>query len=192
MDQPQHYLPLSPHQFHILLALTDGERHGYGLIHEIERRTGGTLRLGTGTLYTAIARLVELELIADTGKADDRRRFHIPLIRRKHGFKRIRGGKNNLRQSGAFCFADLWRKNIFELVRDFTELMETARGGISLERVNRTADTANDFFVRRTGFELQAGFIERLQQFVRTLKEESAKLGAAILGLLLHPFTSMR
>src|SRR6185436_8369801 len=83
MNQPQTFLPLSPHQFHILLALTEGERHGYALIQDIEQRTGGTLRVGTGTLYTAIARLVALELIADTGRNDDRRRFYrlLPLGR---------------------------------------------------------------------------------------------------------------
>jgi DNA-binding PadR family transcriptional regulator len=79
MDDPHRFLPLSPHQFHILLALTDGERHGYGLIQDIEQRTDGALRVGTGTLYTAIARLVELGLIADSGRArlpDERRRFY--------------------------------------------------------------------------------------------------------------------
>ena len=83
MNDPQRFLPLSPHQFHILLALTDGDRHGYALIQDIERRTGGALRVGTGTLYTAIARLVALELIADTGKADERRRYYrlLPLGR---------------------------------------------------------------------------------------------------------------
>jgi len=83
MNDPQRFLPLSPHQFHILLALTESDRHGYALIQEIDRRTAGALRLGTGTLYTAIARLVELELIADTGKADERRRFYrlLPLGR---------------------------------------------------------------------------------------------------------------
>jgi DNA-binding PadR family transcriptional regulator len=83
MDDPHHYLPLSPHQFHILLALTDRERHGYAMILDIEQRTDGALRLGTGTLYTAIARLVELGLIADTGRADERRRYYrlLPLGR---------------------------------------------------------------------------------------------------------------
>ena len=76
MDNPASFLPLSPHQFHILLALTDAERHGYALIQDIQRRTGGDLRLGTGTLYTAIARLVELGLIADTGRQDERRRYY--------------------------------------------------------------------------------------------------------------------
>jgi len=69
-------LPLSPQQFHILLALVDRARHGYGIILDVAERTGGALRLGTGTLYTAIARLVELGLIADTGRPDDRRRYY--------------------------------------------------------------------------------------------------------------------
>jgi DNA-binding PadR family transcriptional regulator len=79
MDDPARFLPLSPHQFHILLALTDSERHGYGVIQDVEQRTGGELRLGTGTLYTAIARLVELGLIADAGRApqiNERRRYY--------------------------------------------------------------------------------------------------------------------
>lgn len=70
------FLPLSPQQFHILLALSDHERHGYGIILDIAERTGGELRLGTGTLYTAIARLVALELIADSDREHDRRRYY--------------------------------------------------------------------------------------------------------------------
>src|SRR5262245_11103526 len=83
MDDPYRYLPLSPHQFHILLALTDGERHGYALIQEIDRRTDGELQLGTGTLYTAIGRLQELGLIGDAGREHERRRYYrlMPLGR---------------------------------------------------------------------------------------------------------------
>jgi len=83
MPDAASFLPLSPQQFHILLALTDRDRHGYALIQEIDQRTAGGLRLGTGTLYTAIARLCELGLIADSGKTDDRRRFYklLPLGR---------------------------------------------------------------------------------------------------------------
>ena len=73
---PQHYLPLSPQQFHILLALTDQDRHGYGLILDIADRTGGQMRLGTGTLYTAIARLCSLALVVDSGREHDRRRYY--------------------------------------------------------------------------------------------------------------------
>jgi DNA-binding PadR family transcriptional regulator len=69
------FLPLSPQQFHILLALSDRERHGYGIILDVVRRTDGALRLGTGTLYTSVARLAELGLIADADR-DDRRRYY--------------------------------------------------------------------------------------------------------------------
>jgi DNA-binding PadR family transcriptional regulator len=77
------FLPLSAHQFHILLALTDADRHGYGVIQDVEQRTGGDMRLGTGTLYTAIARLVALGLIGESGPEDDRRRYYrlLPLGR---------------------------------------------------------------------------------------------------------------
>lgn len=79
MTQPtdaRAFLPLTPQQFQILLALEGGDRHGYGIILDVARRTDGALRMGTGTLYTAIARLVALELVADTGREDDRRRFY--------------------------------------------------------------------------------------------------------------------
>jgi DNA-binding PadR family transcriptional regulator len=65
MDEARRFLPLSPQQFQILLALLDDDRHGYGIILDVEARTGGALRLGTGTLYTALAGLVDDGLIAD-------------------------------------------------------------------------------------------------------------------------------
>jgi len=71
-----HFLPLSPQQFHILLALIDRERHGYGIILDVTERTAGSLRLGTGTLYTAIGRLEALGLVADSGREDERRRYY--------------------------------------------------------------------------------------------------------------------
>jgi DNA-binding PadR family transcriptional regulator len=83
VHDPIRFLPLSAHQFHILLALTDADRHGYGVIQDVEQRTGGDVRLGTGTLYTAIARLVALGLIGESGRKDDRRRYYrlLPLGR---------------------------------------------------------------------------------------------------------------
>jgi DNA-binding PadR family transcriptional regulator len=75
MDDVRRYLPLSPQQFHILLSLVDGDRHGYGIIRHIAERTGGATRLGTGTLYTAVARLEAQGLIAESdgrGAAPDR------------------------------------------------------------------------------------------------------------------------
>lgn len=69
------FLPLSPQQFHILLSLAAQPRHGYGLILDIAERTGQAMRLGTGTLYTAIARLEDLRLVVEAS-SDDRRRFY--------------------------------------------------------------------------------------------------------------------
>ena len=74
-------LPLPPATFHILLALADGERHGYAIIQDVEARTGGELRLSAGTLYRSIARMVEQGLIAEVTKRpavrdDERRRYY--------------------------------------------------------------------------------------------------------------------
>jgi len=83
---PRSFLPLTPHAFHVLLSLIDGELHGYGIILDVEHRTGGDLRLRTGTLYTILRRLVEDGLITETepralDDGDERRRYyaHTPL-----------------------------------------------------------------------------------------------------------------
>jgi DNA-binding PadR family transcriptional regulator len=70
-------LPLQPAAFHILLALSMGDRHGYGIIQDVEARTGGAVRLSAGTLYRTIQRLLEEGLITERrGSAlmDPRRR----------------------------------------------------------------------------------------------------------------------
>jgi DNA-binding PadR family transcriptional regulator len=82
MDDARRFLPLTTQQFHILLALTDEARHGYGIILDVSARTGGALRLGTGTLYTALAGLVDDGLIVESGRrpaADDSRRKYYRL-----------------------------------------------------------------------------------------------------------------
>lgn len=81
---PRSYLPLSAQQFHILLALARQDRHGYGIILDVAERTEGALRLGTGTLYTAIGRLTTLGLIEDTGVEDGpRRHYHLTALGKK-------------------------------------------------------------------------------------------------------------
>ena len=69
---PLSFLPLTPFAFQVLLALADGERHGYAIIKEVEERSGGTVKLRTGTLYTLLQRLLEERLIgeSDGGLAD--------------------------------------------------------------------------------------------------------------------------
>lgn len=56
---------LTSAMFHILLTLADGERHGYAIMQEIERRTNGAVELGPGTLYRSIKQLVSFGLIAE-------------------------------------------------------------------------------------------------------------------------------
>jgi DNA-binding PadR family transcriptional regulator len=74
---PESYLPLTAVAFEILLALADGARHGYDIMLEIERRTGGRVSLNPGTLYRALDRLVEqglLESAIQRQAGDERRR----------------------------------------------------------------------------------------------------------------------
>ena len=63
--------PLTSAQFHILLTLMEGRRHGYGIMREIERRTGGALELGPGTLYRSIKQLLSRGLIVEVGSGAD-------------------------------------------------------------------------------------------------------------------------
>jgi DNA-binding PadR family transcriptional regulator len=77
---PQGFLPLTAADFNILLALSDGAKHGYGIMQEITKHTGG--KLGPGTLYGAIKRLLEDDLIEesatrpDPAHDDERRRYY--------------------------------------------------------------------------------------------------------------------
>ncbi|HET9830437.1 MAG TPA: PadR family transcriptional regulator [Vicinamibacterales bacterium] len=63
-------------EFHVLLALLDGPRHGYGLMQDVEELTAGRLQIGPGTLYTAIKRLRAAGLISETDTDDERRRCY--------------------------------------------------------------------------------------------------------------------
>jgi DNA-binding PadR family transcriptional regulator len=87
---PASLLPLTPVVLHMLLALA-GERqgkHGYALAREVEEVSGGQIRMGPGTLYGSIQRMIDASLIEESprrGSADDeRRRFYrmTPLGRR--------------------------------------------------------------------------------------------------------------
>ena len=79
---PESELPLTPVTLNILLALADEERHGYGIMLEVSDRTGGKMRIGPGTLYSSIKRLVEGRLIEESEERpapesdDERRRYY--------------------------------------------------------------------------------------------------------------------
>lgn len=79
--------PLNHSEFHILLALADGERHGYGIMQEVEQGSDGSVRLGPGTLYGAIKRLLAAGLIEESAERpeeedDQRRRCYYRLTGR--------------------------------------------------------------------------------------------------------------
>ncbi len=78
---PLHLLPLTPVAFEILLALTTGERHGYAIMRAVEERTEGRTSLHAGTLYRALARLLEGGLLEERDErpqagSDERRRYY--------------------------------------------------------------------------------------------------------------------
>jgi len=62
---PQSFLPLTLQVFHVLLSLADRDRHGYGIMKEVEERTDGRVQLGPGTLYGSIKRLRRSGLIEE-------------------------------------------------------------------------------------------------------------------------------
>jgi DNA-binding PadR family transcriptional regulator len=73
--------PLTTAMFHVLLALADGDKHGYAILKEVEMRTNGEVQLGTGTLYGIIKRLLMNDMITEVRRAgskneDPRRRYY--------------------------------------------------------------------------------------------------------------------
>jgi DNA-binding PadR family transcriptional regulator len=82
LQSPDEFLPLTPAVFNILLALADGEKHGYGIMQEVEANTKGQVLMGPGTLYGSIKRMLQADLIeesderADPQMDDQRRRYY--------------------------------------------------------------------------------------------------------------------
>ena len=81
-SKPADFLPLTPAVLHILLALADGEQHGYAIAQAVEELTDGTVRMGPGTLYGSIGRMVTSGLLEESARPrskasdDERRRFY--------------------------------------------------------------------------------------------------------------------
>ena len=80
--RPEAFLPLTPVAFEILLALAEGEQHGYSIMREVNRRSNGAVTLHPGTLYRALARLLESGLLEELDQRpkpaedDERRRYY--------------------------------------------------------------------------------------------------------------------
>ena len=83
-QNPEDLLPLTPAVFYILLSLADGERHGYSIMQEVGQITNQTVRMGPGTLYGSIKRMLAANLIEETEERpdptmDDKRRRYYKL-----------------------------------------------------------------------------------------------------------------
>ena len=93
IKSPEEMLPLTPAIFHILLALADDERHGYSIMQHVVDTTGGQIKMGPGTLYGTVKRLLAVKLIEESDERpdpkldDERRRYYrlTPLGRRVLG-----------------------------------------------------------------------------------------------------------
>lgn len=83
---PESFLPLKTQWFHIMLSLAGGEQHGYGIMQEVLDRTGGKVRLWPATLYGSLKRLIDADLIQESGdrparEFDDARRRYYKLTK---------------------------------------------------------------------------------------------------------------
>jgi DNA-binding PadR family transcriptional regulator len=82
MAGPEDHLPLTPAVFHILVALSDGERHGYAIMRQVAADTDGALQLGPGTLYGCLKRMLAARLVEESDERpdpeldDERRRYY--------------------------------------------------------------------------------------------------------------------
>ena len=81
-QEPESLIPLTPAVFHILLALADGEKHGYAIMQEVEAISSDQIKMGPGTLYGSIKRMIAIGLIEevderpDPNMDDQRRRYY--------------------------------------------------------------------------------------------------------------------
>jgi DNA-binding PadR family transcriptional regulator len=79
---PKDRLPLTPAVFHVLLSLAGGERHGYAIMQDVTQSTDGQIKMGPGTLYGTVKRLLEAQLIEESDERpdpsldDERRRYY--------------------------------------------------------------------------------------------------------------------
>ncbi len=120
------------------------------------------------------------------------RRFGLPLVGGEHRAKTIRRGEDQLGEASALRLSNLRSEHILELVRQLTQFVKSTGRGIALQGMHGAPDTAKHFLVSGVRLEFEPSLVERLQQFVGALEEESAQLAVAILGRATHEGTSLR
>jgi len=134
-------LPLAPALFHMLLILSEGERHGYALKREIARRTGGKINPGPGVLYGSINKMLEQGLIEESDERpashlDDERRRYYRITRLGGEWRRPKpcacgNWLRSRRQTSVF-------RNLYETIPVSVEILSGALPG----RVRKAARTA--------------------------------------------------
>ncbi|SPE35471.1 Transcriptional regulator, PadR-like family [Candidatus Sulfopaludibacter sp. SbA3] len=108
---PAEFLPLPHVQFEILLCLAEGERHGYAIKREIERRTEGRTQLGPGSLYGALKKLTDDGLIAESAARperhldDERRRYFLLTMEGQEVLKAEAARLRSAVELAELCFA---------------------------------------------------------------------------------------
>jgi len=78
---PFDFIPLNPRDYLVLFSLTNGERHGYGIVKEVEEQSGGDVRMDPSNLYRSLRRLIQKGLVEESEirpneDSDERRRFY--------------------------------------------------------------------------------------------------------------------
>ena len=101
-NDPTSQLPLTPAVFHILLALAGGERHGYAIMQEVAASTDGQIKMGPGTLYGTVKRLLDARLIAESDERPDP-----PLDNERRRYYRLTGVGEQVVRAEARRYADI-------------------------------------------------------------------------------------
>jgi len=118
-------LPLTPAVFHVLLALAGGERHGYAIMQEVTQSTEGRIKMGPGTLYGTIKRLLEAQLIEES---DERPDPHLDDERRR--YYRLTGVGEQVVRAEARRYADIVAIARGKKLIDKTVLVPLAEGAL--------------------------------------------------------------
>ena len=122
LQNPEELLPLTPAVFNILLALADGEKHGYGIMLEVEANTKGQVLMGPGTLYGSIKRMLQAGLIEESEERVDQE-MDDP---RRRSYYRLTGlGRRTLRMEAERLASQV------QLARAKNILVTDLSGGIS-------------------------------------------------------------
>jgi len=95
-------LPLTPAVFHVLLALADGERHGYAIMQQVTASTDGRMKMGPGTLYGTLKRLLASRLIEESDERPDPR-----LDDERRRYYRLTGVGEQVVRAEALRYADM-------------------------------------------------------------------------------------